>query len=154
MLSLTRLKPVSCLLFCVATATTLASELPNNFPGDVPVADYMQVVNVTVVRDDMMVDLHAPGKSIVDVVEWFKSGLTANGWKSEGEQVSGRNAILAYKKSNRKCGVIVTNFVMDSSMQMDDSIKGITLQLSNTKVPDSGAVESSSEAAMDSATED
>jgi len=124
-----------------------AADLPASFPADVPVADYMSVAGVTEVGDSMMVDLHAPDKSIDDVVEWFKSGLAAAGWKSEGEQVSGRNAILAYKKHGRRCGVTVTNFILNSSMQMDETIKGITLQITGAYTPDAGETESASEAA-------
>ena len=124
-----------------------AAELPANFPGDVPVADYMEVVNVMQVGDDMMVDLHAPGQTIASVVEWFQSGLTAAGWNSDGETISDRNAILAFSKNNRTCGVSITNFVMDSSMQMDDTIKGVTLQISAHDQPaDSGAAVSDSSA--------
>ncbi|MGI9270727.1 MAG: hypothetical protein ACR2QT_03060 [Woeseiaceae bacterium] len=124
-----------------------AVELPASFPDDVPVADYMQVASVTEVRDSLMIDLHAPGKTIDDVVEWFKTGLTAAGWESEGEQVSARNAILAYKKDGRRCGVTVINFVLNSSMQMDDTAKGITLQITGAYVPTGDAVESTTEAA-------
>ena len=136
------------------TAAAHSTELPANFPADVPIADYMQVTNETVVRDSMMVDLHAPDKTIDDVVAWFRSGLAANGWKSEGDQVLARMAILAYTKQGRRCGINVTNFVFDASMQMDDSTKGITLQLSGSPAADDDAVEEASEAASDMAAEE
>ena len=134
-----------------AAAVANAAELPAEFPSDVPIADYMELINVTVVRDSMMISFHAPDKTIEDVVAWFQSGLNANGWTSEGDHVTARNAILAYKKQGRRCGVSVTNFVMDEAMQMDDSIKGITLQLSGSKAPDEGTTDSAAEATMDAA---
>ncbi len=138
-------------VFFVAS-NSIATDLPASFPGDVPVANYMQVASVTEVGDNLMVDLHAPGKTIDDVVGWFKSGLTAAGWESEAEQVSARDAILAYSKNGRRCGVIVTNFVLNSSMQMDDTTKGITLQIAGKYVPANDTVDSATEAA-DSATQ-
>ena len=140
-------------LASVATAAP-AAELPAGFPADVPIADYMQVANVTVVRDSMQVSLHAPGKSIDDVFAWFQSGLGANGWKSEGEQKSARNAILAYTKNGRRCGVSITNFIMNESMQMDDSIKGITLQLSGGAKKKQESAEAASEMTSEAAAAD
>jgi len=148
----TRMRHLAGLVALLTLATVTAAELPGNFPGDVPIADYMQVTNVTVVRDSMMVSLHAPGKTIADVAGWFQSGLAANGWKSEGEQVSERNAILAYKKNGRRCGVSITNFVMNEAMQMDDSIKGITLQVSGAEAPAEEEAEAAGEATMDATT--
>ena len=131
----------------VFASSVVAADLPASFPDDVPVADYMLVAGATEVGNSMMVDLHAPNKSIEDVVEWFKSGLAAAGWVSEGEQVSARNAILADQKNGRRCGVSVTNFILNGSMQMDDTTKGITLQITGAYVPDDGATESASDAA-------
>jgi len=137
---------VTAMAVLTLSSSGIAADLPASFPRDVPVADYMMVAGVTEVGDSLMVDLHAPGKTIDDVVEWFKSELTAAGWESEGEQVSARNAILAYQQNGRRCGVSVTNFVFDGSMQMDDTTKGITLQISGASVPDDGATERASEA--------
>lgn len=125
----------------------VAADLPENFPADVPVADYMQVVSVTVVGDDMMVDLHAPGRSLADVVGWFQSGMAEAGWQSDGESIMARKAILAYSKNGRRCGVSVTNFVLDASMQMDETIKGVTLQFSADDKTADGASEAAAEAA-------
>ena len=149
MLSSTRTRILSGLVLLFAGAAATATELPANFPADVPIAHYMQVTGVTVVRDSMMVNLHAPDKTVGDVVDWFRANLGANGWKSEGDLVTERNAILPYTKQGRRCGVSITNFIMDESMQMDESIKGITLQLSGAAKVDDGAVEESSEAASD-----
>lgn len=135
-------------LFLLA-AVCSAAELPANFPSDVPVADYMEVTNVMEVRDTMMVDLQAPGQTIVSVTEWFKSGLADAGWKSDGESITDRNAILAYRKNGRKCGVSITDFVLNASAQMDRTTKGITLQITGAYVPDEGAVEEAAEAAGD-----
>ena len=144
----------TCFALAMAATAAPAAELPSGFPGDVPIADYMEVVNVTVVRDSMMVGLQAPGKSIDDVFAWFQSGLSANGWKSEGEQKSARNAILAYTKDGRRCGVSITNFIMNESMQMDDSIKGITLQLSGGAAKKEQPAEAASEMTGEAATKD
>ena len=73
----TKPAPFRALAVFLAFAPATAAELPGSFPGDVPIADYMVVVNVTQVRDSMMIDLHAPGKTLADVVEWFQSGLAA-----------------------------------------------------------------------------
>ena len=131
----------------LASPIVAAANLPGSFPGDVPVADYMTVASVTEVKDTLMVDLHAPGKSVADVVSWFKSGLEGAGWRSEGEQVSESDAILAYRKNGRRCGVIVTNFILNSSMQMDDKTKGITLQITGKSAPDDDAVNTAEESA-------
>lgn len=135
-------------LFFIVTAAA-AAELPAGFPDDVPVADYMKVVGFTEVRDDIMVDLHAPDQTLQGVVDWFEAGLTSAGWKSEGESISARQAILAYSKNGRRCGVTITNFVLNGSMQMDDSIKGITLQISGAR----GRSNEESESASDIAAE-
>ena len=60
--------------------------------------------------------------------------------------MSDRNAILAYKKNKRKCGISITNFILNESMQMDETIKGITLQLSGTHAPAAEQEESTQEA--------
>lgn len=109
----------------------------------------MEVVGFTEVRDDIVVDLHAPDQTLQGVVEWFKAGLTAAGWKSEGETISARQAILAYSKNGRRCGVTVTNFVLNGSMQMEDSIKGITLQISGVDDRSSDESESASDVAAE-----
>ena len=133
------------LLTSLAMGAAQAAELPANFPGDVPVADYMVVVNVMQVGDDMKVDLHAPGQSLADVVEWFQSGLTSQGWTSDGESINERSAILAFSKGGRRCGVNITNFILNESMQMDESIKGVGLLISAADAPsDDGAAVSSS----------
>lgn len=132
------------LLALSVSTTAYTAELPATFPDDVPIAAYMVVTNVMQVRDDLSVDLQAPGKDLAEVVEWFRSGLADAGWSSEGgESVTAKQAILAYKKDGRRCGVIVTDFVMSPSMQMDNSTKGITLQISNPDAPTGGGAVSS-----------
>lgn len=133
--------------FFLFAGSSFAVDLPASFPNDVPVADYMQLAGVTEVDNSMMIVFHAPGKTIDDVVEWFKSGLTSAGWESEAEQVTERNAILAYKKNGRRCGVSITNFVLSGSMQIDDTTKGITLQITGAYVPAGDVAESITEAA-------
>lgn len=140
---------VAATAFYFAANCGFAADLPTSFPDDVPVAGYMSVASVSEVGKTLMVDLHAPDKSVSDVVGWFKSGLTSAGWESEGEQVSERDAILAYRKNGRRCGVIVTNFVLNSSMQMDDTTKGITLQITAASAPAKSTIESTSESAAD-----
>ena len=128
-----------------------AAELPDTFPSDVPVADYMSVVSVTRFDDDLKVSLEAEGQTLAGVAEWFQSGLTAAGWSVEGEQVSERNAILAYKKGSRRCGIMVTNFVLNESMQMDTSKKGISIQVSAAdQTEDAATTDSAAEATMES----
>ncbi len=146
MLSRRIVEAVAAAAVLVFASGGFAADLPASFPGDVPVADYMVLAGVTEVGNSMMVDLHAPDKTVEDVVDWFKSGLTAAGWESEGEQVSASDAILAYRKNGRRCGVVVTNFVLNGSMQMDDTTKGITLQITGASVPDDGSTDSASEA--------
>ena len=147
----TKPAPFLALALFVAFAPATAAELPGSFPGDIPIADYMVVVNVTQVRDSMMIDLHAPGQTLADVVEWFKSGLAAEGWKSDGESISERQAILPHSKNGRKCGVMVTNFVLNSSMQMDESTKGISLQISGAAAAAEESAEAASEMTGDAA---
>lgn len=125
-----------------------ATELPDNFPDDVPIGDNMEVAGVTVVGADMIVDLHAPGQTLAAVVDWFQAGLTSAGWQPDGQTINERKAILAFSKNGRRCGVSVTNFVLNSSMQMDDSIKGITLQLSANRDDDAASAEAVSETAV------
>lgn len=135
------------LVILVTARMAIAAELPDNFPDDVPIGEDMEVVSATVVRDDMMVNLHAPGRTLTEIVDWFQSGLTAAGWQSDGETINDRMAILAFSKDGRRCGVNVTNAVMNSSMQMDDSIKGITLQVSAKRAADAASAATASEAA-------
>ena len=136
---------------CLCLGAANSAELPATFPDDVPIADYMEVISVINVGDDMSLNLHAQGQTLANVANWFQSGLPAAGWTVEGEQVSAKNAILAYKKNGRRCGVTITDFVLNSSMQMDHSIKGITLQISGADVADEGSIETATEAASDMA---
>ena len=107
-----------------------AAELPDAFPGDIPVADYMAVTSSTQVGDDLMVDFHAPGQTMDGVAEWLIANLTAAGWNNSDDTGSSRSRILVFTKGDRRCGVMVTNFVMSPSMQMDETIKGVQMQIS------------------------
>ena len=109
---------------------SFATDLPDTFPGDVPVADFMEVTSVMQVRDDLTVDFHAPGQSMDSVAEWVIAGMTEAGWQNTDDTPSSRNRILVFTKGDRRCGVMITNFVMNASMQMDDSIKGVQYQIS------------------------
>lgn len=111
-----------------APEPTDAVELPADWPSDVELAPYMLCKSVTRVRDDFMVSFHAPDKALTEFVDWFTSMLTANGWSSDGDSINDRGAILAYSKDNRRCGITVTNFILDASMQRDDTTLGITIQ--------------------------
>ncbi len=124
----------------------LAAVLPDAFPGDVPVADFWEVTSVSQVRDDLMVDFHAPGQSMDSVAEWIIAGLTEAGWENVGDSASARNRILAFEKGDRRCGVLITNFVLSPSMQIDESIKGVQYQISGGSDSDQDAASVSSQA--------
>ena len=147
------LRVLSLLVVLAVPPRIVADELPANFPADVPIADYMSVASVTQVKRDLMVDLHAPDKELAEVVDWFTSGLAAEGWEDNGQTINDRRAILAFKKGDRRCGIMVTNFVLSPSMEMDETTKGISLQLSGGDGPStsgasvSGAAEGAVEAA-------
>lgn len=108
------------------------AELPAGFPEDVPLADYMIVVGVTQVRDDMMISLHAPGRTVAEVSDWFENELTAAGWQLSGASKLPRGAILPFSKGTRRCGITITDFVLNSSAEMDHDIKSISLQISGS----------------------
>ncbi|MEM7502472.1 MAG: hypothetical protein AAF417_10540 [Pseudomonadota bacterium] len=147
------LSVLSFFVFLILPPMILAEELPANFPADVPIADYMSVASVTRVKQDLMVDLHAPDKELTEVIDWFTSGLTAEGWEDNGQTVNDRRAILAFKKGSRRCGIMITDFVLSPSMEMDETTKGISLQLSGGDGPStsggsvSGAAEGATEIA-------
>ena len=150
------LRILSFFVLLTLSPTIVAEELPANFPSDVPIADYMSVTSVTQVKRDLMVDLHAPDKELTEVIDWFTSGLAAEGWEDNGQTVNDRRAILAFKKGNRRCGIMVTDFVLSPSMEMDDTIKGISLQLSGGDDPSTsgGSVSGAAEGAIEAAGED
>jgi hypothetical protein len=103
-------------------------ELPADWPSDVELAPYMLCASVSQVRGNFMVSFHAPDKSLTDVVDWFTNMLVSNGWSSDGDTINDQRAILAYSKGDRTCGITIMNFVLDASMQRDDSTMGITIQ--------------------------
>ncbi|MBT8081402.1 MAG: hypothetical protein KJO56_03160 [Gammaproteobacteria bacterium] len=145
-----RIRHIHCssalVLILVMSKLSFAADLPDSFPGDVPVADFMEVTSVSQVRDDLMVDFHAPGQAMDSVAEWVIAGMTDAGWKSTGDSGSSRNRILAFEKGDRRCGVMITNFVMSPSMQIDESIKGVQYQISGGSDAGQEATSVSSEA--------
>jgi len=139
-------------LIPAGTGSAAEMTLPSGFPADVPIADYMTVKGITDVKGNFMVDLHARDRSLAEVVEWFKTELGAEGWALKDELVTTTKAILPFTKNDRKCGISVTNFVLDESFQRDDSTRGITIQTAATGgsgQPDRGAGSSSSSTAED-----
>ncbi len=130
---------------------TEGSELPAGLLCGVLVADFMHVTSVAEVKGDYFVTIEAPDKSVTDIVAWFESQLKADGWNLGSRSVSATSAILPFQKSDRKCGVSVTDFVLDATGQLDRSVKGITVQVSKPKDPTEGAVEASSDVAGEGA---
>lgn len=121
---------VACLSMLIAALQAGAVDLPEDFPGDVPVADFMEPTSFVQVRDDLMADFQAPGQTMDGVAEWLIDNLTAAGWDHTDDSSAGRNRILVFMKGDRRCGVMITDFVMSPSMQMDETIKGVQLQIS------------------------
>ena len=131
---------VACLAILLTTVPAGAADLP----GDVPVADFMEQTSFMQVRDSIMADYHAPGQTMDGVAEWLIANLTAAGWDHTDDSSAGRNRILVFMKGDRRCGVMITDFVMSPSMQMDETIKGVQLQISGGG--DSGDQDSASSA--------
>ena len=143
---------LSAMLLCWSA---VAAELPAGFPSDIPVADFMTVFSSTQVRDDMNVSFHAPGQTMDGVAEWLIAAMTGAGWNHSDDSALPNSRILVFVKGDRRCGMMVTNSVMNESMQMDNTIKGIQMQISGGS--DSGdegaAVSSSMEATAEGAQE-
>ena len=127
----------------------LSADLPDAFPDDIPVADYMTVVNSMQVRDDLMVDFHAPGQTMDGVAEWLIAELTAAGWNNTDDTGSSRSRIMVFMKGDRRCGIMVTNSVMSPSMQIDNSTKGIQMQISGGSGDNQGGASAISSAGAD-----
>ena len=149
MISTIRAIPLALLLLCWQA---ISAELPDSFPGDIPVADFMTVVSSTQVRDDLMADFHAPGQTMDGVAEWLIGQMTASGWNNSDDSRLPNSRILVFIKGDRRCGVMVTNSVMSPSMQMDDTIKGVQMQISGGS--DSGDDGAAATSSMDAAAED
>ena len=125
--------------------SAIAAELPANFPSDIPVADFMTVFSSTQVRDDMNVSFYAPGQTMDGVADWLISAMISAGWDHSDDSALPNSRILVFVKGDRRCGMMVTNAVMNESMQMDDTIKGIQMQVSGgSEGGDEGAAVSSS----------
>ena len=110
--------------------SAISAELPDTFPDDIPVADFMTVVSTMQVREELMVDFHAPGQTMDGVAEWLIAAMTGAGWENTDNTGSSRSRILVFFKGERRCGMMVTNFVMSPGMQMDETTKGIQMQIS------------------------
>jgi len=124
-----------------------ADDLPAGFPPDIPIPDYADFTSSTNFDGNRRVTFNAAGKSVPDVVTWFKEHLSESGWSLDSELVTDTNAILPFTKDGRKCGVSITDFVLNRSGQMDRTIKGITLQISGKPKPSTDAAASSIDAA-------
>ncbi len=102
--------------------------IPGDFPSDVPLADYMACRAVTDGGSAYNVILHAIDTPFPEVVAWFKTGMGENGWRLDASALEKPpNAILPFTKNGRNCGVSITNFVFDGSMQRDESPCGVTI---------------------------
>lgn len=91
-----------------------ADELPERFPTDVPIAEYMEVTNVILkdfyqtelgrrfgVGDTLVVQLSAADESIDEIVTWFKTTLTDAGWLLSEENAQRYVANLVFWKDER-----------------------------------------------------
>ena len=132
---------------------TISAELPDAFPGDIPVADFMTVFSSTQVRDDMNVSFHAPGQTMDGVAEWLIAAMTGAGWELSDDSALPNSRIMVFVKGDRRCGMMVTNSVMNESMQVDNTIKGIQMQISGGSEggEEGAAVSSSMEATVEGA---
>lgn len=131
----------------------LASSGSPGVPSDVPIAGFMEVVDVAGTDDKMIVTVHAAQKSVKEVAAWFQSQLTDQGWQLDGELVTATRAILPFKKGDRRCGITVTDFILNASMQMDRSTKGVSLQISGPGPRQDKAAESAVESTIEAAGE-
>ena len=137
------------LSLCLFPPVASGTDLPASFPGDVPVADYMEVTSVMEVRDSLMIDFNAPGQTMDGVAEWYIAEMTAAGWDNTSDGGHARSRILVFMKGDRRCGIMVTNFILTQSMQMDESIKKVQLQCSGgSDAGEASSASSAAEAAM------
>ena len=139
------------LAFLILSWQAIPAELPDAFPADIPVADFMTVFNSTQVRDDMNVSFHAADQSVDGVAEWLIAAMTDAGWDHSDDSTLPNSRILVFVKGDRRCGMMITNAIMNESMQRDDTIKGIQMQISGGSDggDDGTAVSSSMEATIE-----
>ena len=103
-------------------------QLPNDFPGDIPLADSMSCVSIAKVGDAFMVSFQAEETSLDELVDWFKAEMPKQGWSLDSIVVDAKSAILPFTKAGRDCGVSISAFVMNATGQMDESACTITIQ--------------------------
>ncbi len=112
----------------VLPVSTSAAEIPENFPKDIVIADYMVPISVMDVRGNFRVNLHVRNKPLGEVVAWFKTGMVKQGWEpDEGQTTSDEHATLPFAKDGRVCAIVITNAVLNASGKMDHSTRGITI---------------------------
>ena len=103
-----------------------AEELPESFPNDIPIAEYMEVNEVLFEEwyqteaghnlgadDTLVVNMTTSGKSISDVVIWFRDGLTDADWWLMEESAQRDVATMLFRKDGRLSIVHVAGVAYD-----------------------------------------
>ncbi len=114
----------------VASIVPLAAkEIPESFPQDIVIADYMVPMSVMDVRGNFRITFHARNKPLNEIIGWFKTELAKQDWVlGEDHNVSDTHATLPFHKDGRICAIVVTSAVLNAAGKMDHSIRGITIQ--------------------------
>ncbi|MCP3974604.1 MAG: hypothetical protein GY720_08940 [bacterium] len=110
-------------------ASLSAKEIPESFPQDIVIADYMVPKSVMDVRGNFRINLHARSKTVGEIAGWFKAEMAKQGWTlDEKHNVSETDATLPFTKDGRICAIVVTSAVLNVAGKMDHSTRGITIQ--------------------------
>ena len=134
--------------------SAIAAELPDNFPDDIPIADFLALESSLQQGDILMVDFHAPGQTIDNVIESLIQDMASAGWNNTSNTGSPQSRILVFMKGERRCGIRVRDFVMDAAMQMDNSTKLVQMQISGgSESGDEGVAPMSTTAGEDESNE-
>ncbi len=117
-------------------ASLSAKEIPESFPQDIVIADYMVPMSVMDVRGNFRISLHARNKPLNEITGWFTTEMAKQGWALDEKQhnVSETDAVLPFTKDGRICAIVVTSAVLNASGKMDHSTRGITIQTAMTAV--------------------
>lgn len=108
------------------SAECRAEELPESFPNDVPIAEYMEVADVILgewyqteagrklgVDDTLVVRMKTFDKSISDVVMWFRDGHTDADWWLMEERAHRYVVTMLFRKDERLSIVQVADIPYD-----------------------------------------
>lgn len=88
------------------------AEIPDNFPSDVPIVDYDEVLSSSSIKDEednttsYAVTLSSK-KSVDETVNYYKDMMIQNGWTSESEIQANGTTALSYSKGENTCSVYV-----------------------------------------------